>query len=76
MIGSKFQKGNKLMAQHKEEAQYGDLVQARKLRVHQREANARTSAVEKQHSVLMSEYDQLLTQNMYFTKIANDVITL
>ena len=32
--------------------------------------------VEDNHTVLMSDYDQLLNQNYYFTKIAADVIKL
>ena len=76
VIGQKFMSGNKAMAQNKEEAEYGDLNIMKKMRVSQREADDRFNNVENNHQVLMGEYDQLLNQNFYFTKIATDVICL
>ena len=76
VIGNKFMKGNKAMAANKEEAEYGDLMQQKKLRVHAREADERTTKVEVSHAHLMGEYNSLLNQNMYFTEIASDMITL
>ena len=76
LIGQKFMKGNKDMAANKEEAEYGDLNIMKKMRVSQREADDRFTKVEDNHQVLMGDYDQLLNQNYYFTKIASDVITL
>ena len=76
LIGTKFMSGNKAMAVNKEEAEYGDLNIMKKMRVSQREADERFTQVEDNHSVLMGDYDQLLNQNFYFTKIASDVIIL